>query len=75
MKKANLACAPLPVACVFCKFGGINLTRLRAKFDENLKFESKFCGADGFLKPNLNLLKFDPLFGGARLACGVNFAG
>ena len=28
-------------------------------FDENLKFESKFCGADGFLKPNLNLLKFD----------------
>ena len=35
--------------------------RLQAKF-ENLKFESKFCGADGFLKfnPNLpNLLKFD----------------
>ena len=35
---------------------------MQAKFDENLKFESKFCGADGFLKfnPNLsNLLKFD----------------
>ena len=62
MKKANLACAPLPVACVFCKFGGINLTRLRAKFDENLKFESKFCGADSSFKfnPNLsNLLKFE----------------
>ncbi len=59
MKKANLACAPLPVACILGKFGVINLTRLQAKFDENLKFESKFCGADGFLKPNLNLLKFD----------------
>jgi len=62
MKKANLACAPLPVACILGKFGTINLTRLQAKFDENLKFESKFCGADGFLKfnPNLpNLLKFD----------------
>lgn len=62
MKKANLACAPLPVARILGKFGGINLTRLRAKFDENLKFESKFCGADGFLKPNPNLpnlLKFD----------------
>ena len=59
MKKANLACAPLPVARILGKFGTINLTRLRAKFDENLKFESKFCGADGFLKPNLNLLKFD----------------
>ena len=58
MKKANLACVPLPVARILGKFGGINLTRLRAKFDENLKFESKFCGADGFLKPNLNLLKF-----------------
>ena len=59
MKKANLACAPLPVARVLGKFGSINLTRLQAKFDENLKFESKFCGADGFLKPNPNLLKFD----------------
>ena len=62
MKKANLACAPLPIARVLGKFGGINLTRLRAKFDENLKFESKFCSTDGFLKfnPNLsNLLKFD----------------
>ncbi|WP_314040006.1 hypothetical protein [Campylobacter showae] len=62
MKKANLACAPLRVACILGKFGVINLTHLQAKFDENLKFESKFCGADGFLKfnPNLsNLLKFD----------------
>ena len=59
MKKANLACAPLPFTRVLGKFGSINLTRLQAKFDENLKFESKFCGADGFLKPNLNLLKFD----------------
>ena len=62
MKKANLACTHLPVACVFGKFGGINLMRLRAKFDENLKFESKFCGADGSFKfnPNLpNLLKFN----------------
>ena len=62
MKKANLACAPLLVACILGKFGSINLTRLQAKFDENLKFESKFCSADGFLKfnPNLsNLLKFD----------------
>nr|WP_314563321.1 hypothetical protein [uncultured Campylobacter sp.] len=62
MKKANLACAHLPVARVLGKFGSINLTRLQAKFDENLKFESKFCSADGFLKfnPNLsNLLKFD----------------
>lgn len=61
MKKANLACAPLPVACILGKFGTINLTRLQAKF-ENLKFKSKFCGVDGFLKfnPNLsNLLKFD----------------
>ena len=44
------------------KFGSINLTRLQAKFDENLKFESKFCSADGSFKfnPNLsNLLKFD----------------
>ena len=62
MKKANLACAPLPVARVLGKFGVINLTRLQAKFDENLKFESKFCGADGSFKsnPNLsNLIKFD----------------
>lgn len=62
MKKANLACAPLPVACISGKFGGTNLTRLQAKFDKNLKFESKFCGASGFLKfnPNSsNLLKFD----------------
>ncbi|WP_295148952.1 hypothetical protein [uncultured Campylobacter sp.] len=62
MKKANLACAPLPFARVSGKFGGTNLTRLQAKFDENLKFTCKFCGVDGFLKfnPNLsNLLKFD----------------
>ena len=59
MKKTNLACAPLPIARIPGKFGVINLTRLQAKFDENLKFESKFCGADGFLKPNPNLLKFD----------------
>ena len=62
MKKANLACAHLSVARVLGKFGVINLTRLQAKFDENLKFESKFCGTDGFLKfnPNLsNLLKFE----------------
>ena len=61
MKKANLACAPLSIARISGKFGGINLTRLQAKF-ENLKFKSKFCGADGFLKPNpnlSNLLKFD----------------
>ena len=35
---------------------------MQAKFDKNLKFEIKFCSADGFLKfnPNLpNLLKFD----------------
>ena len=59
MKKANLACAPLPVVSVLGKFGSINLTRLQAKFDKNLKFESKFCGADGFLKFNPNLLKFN----------------
>ena len=62
MKKVNLACAPLSVARISGKFGGTNLTRLQAKFDEILKFKSKFCGADGFLKfnPNLsNLLKFD----------------
>ena len=62
MKKANLACAPLPLARITSKFGAINLTRLQAKFDENLKFESKFCGADGSFKfnPNLpNLLKFN----------------
>ena len=62
MKKVNLACAPLPVACILGKFGSINLMRLQAKFDENLKFTSKFCGADGSFKfnPNLpNLLKFN----------------
>lgn len=62
MKKANLACASLPVARILGKFGTINLTRLQAKFDENLKFTSKFCGADSSFKfnPNLpNLLKFD----------------
>ena len=62
MKKANLACAPLQIARITSKFGAINLTCLQVKFDENLKFESKFCGADGFLKfnPNLsNLLKFN----------------
>ena len=62
MKKANLACAPLPLARITSKFGAINLTRLQAKFDENLKFTSKFCGAGDFLKfnPNLsNLLKFN----------------
>ena len=62
MKKAKLACAPLPVARILGKFGSINLTRLQAKFYENLKFESKFCGADGSFKfnPNLpNLLKFN----------------
>ena len=59
MKKANLACAHLPVARITSKFGVINLTRLQAKFNEKLKFTSKFCGADGFLKFNPNLLKFD----------------
>ena len=62
MKKANLACAPLPAARIPGKFGGTNLTHLQAKFDENLKFKSKLCGVSGFLKfnPNLsNLLKFD----------------
>ena len=62
MKKANLAYAPLPPARILGKFGVINLTRLQAKFDENLKFTSKFCGVDGSFKfnPNLpNLLKFD----------------
>ena len=54
MKKANLACAPLPVARILGKFGSTNLTRLQAKF-ENLKFKSKFCGADGFFKFDLNL--------------------
>ena len=56
MKKANLACAPLPVACILGKFGTINLTRLQAKF-ENLKFKSKFCGADDSFKFDLNLKK------------------
>ena len=64
MKKANLACAPLLVARILGKFGVINLTRLQAKFDENLKFESKFCGADESFKfdPNLKDAKcFLPL--------------
>ena len=56
MKKANLACAPLPVARISGKFGGINLTRLQAKF-ENLKFTNKFCGADESFKFDLNLNK------------------
>ena len=55
MKKANLACALLSVARILGKFGSINLTRLQAKFDENLKFESKFCGADYSFKFDLNL--------------------
>ena len=62
MKKANLAYASLSVARILGKFGVINLTRLQAKFDENLKFKSKFCGVDGSFKfnPNLsNLLKFN----------------
>ncbi len=54
MKKANLACAPLPVARILGKFGSINLTRLQAKF-ENLKFKSKFCGANEYFKFDLNL--------------------
>ena len=54
MKKANLACAPLPLARISGKFGSINLTRLQAKF-ENLKFKSKFCGADDSFKFDLNL--------------------
>ena len=54
MKKANLACAHLPVACILGKFGSINLTLLQAKF-KNLKFKSKFCGADGYFKFDLNL--------------------
>ena len=63
MKKANLACTPLSVARVSGKFGGINLMRLQAKFDENLKFTCKFCGdGDSFkfdLKLNPKSLKFD----------------
>ena len=59
MKKANLACAHLSIACILGKFGTINLTRLQAKFDENLKFESWFVGADIFSKFNPNLLKID----------------
>ena len=55
MKKTNLACASLPVVRISGKFGGINLTRLQAKFDENLKFKSKFCGADDSFKFDLNL--------------------
>ena len=63
MKKANLACAPLLFARISGKFGSINLMRLQAKFDENLKFTCKFCGAgDSFkfdLKLNQKSLKFD----------------
>ena len=55
MKKANLACAPLPLARILGKFGSINLTRLQAKFDENLKFTCKFCGTGGYFKFDLNL--------------------
>jgi len=54
MKKANLACSPLSVARISGEFGSINLTLLQAKF-ENLKFKSKFCGADGYFKFDLNL--------------------
>ena len=54
MKKANLACAPLPVARISGKFGSINLTRLQAKF-ENLKSKSKFCGVNESFKFDLNL--------------------
>ena len=59
MKKANLACAPLPVARVSGKFGSINLTRLQARF-ENLKFKSKFCGAGDSFKFDLNLKESKP---------------
>ena len=55
MKKTNLACAHLRVARITGKFGAINLTRLQAKFDENLKFESKFCGMGDSFKFDLNL--------------------
>lgn len=62
MKKANLACAPLPLVRISSKFGSINLTRLQAKF-ENLKFKSKFCGDGDYFKFDLKLnpksLKFD----------------
>lgn len=54
MKKANLACASLSVARISGKFGGTNLTRLQAKF-ENLKFTNKFCGVDDSFKFDLNL--------------------
>ena len=57
MKKVNLACAPLSVGRVLGKFGSINLTRLQARFDENLKFKSKFCGAGDSFKFDLNLKK------------------
>ncbi len=55
MKKVNLACAPLPVARISGKLGSINLKRLQAKFDGNLKFKSKFCGSDEYFKFDLNL--------------------
>ena len=54
MKKENLACTPLSVARISSKFGGINLMRLQAKF-ENLKFKSKFCGVGDSFKFDLNL--------------------
>ena len=54
MKKENLACTPLSVARISSKFGGINLMRLQAKF-ENLKFKSKFCSANDSFKFDLNL--------------------
>ena len=54
MKKANLACALLSFARILGKFGSIILMRLHAKF-ENLKFKSKFCGADDSFKFDLNL--------------------
>ena len=60
MKKANLACTSLSVVRISGKFGGTNLTRLQAKFDENLKFKSKFCGADGSFKFDLNLKESKP---------------
>ena len=54
MKKANLACAPLPFARILGEFGSINLTLLQAKF-ENLKFTNKFCGMGDSFKFDLNL--------------------
>ena len=59
MKKANLACASLSVARISGKFGGTNLTRLQAKF-ENLKFTNKFCGTGDSFKFDLNLKELKP---------------